>query len=54
VLGSRGGSRGAIGAIAPTKTYESNFIHHDFAQFRKKTFVIKGHFFVYCFVTAVL
>jgi len=32
----RGGSSGAIGAIAPLKTYESNFIHHDFAQFRKE------------------
>jgi len=31
--GLRGGSRGAI---APPKTYESNFIHHDFAQFRKQ------------------
>jgi len=33
---TRGGSRGGIGAIAPPKTYESNFIHNDFAQFRKK------------------
>ena len=33
---SRGGSRGAIGAIAPPKTYESNFIHHDFVQFEKQ------------------
>jgi len=32
----RSGSRGAIGAIAPPKTYESNFIHHDLIQFRKK------------------
>jgi len=32
----RGGSRGAIGAIAPCKTHESNFIHHDFAQFGKQ------------------
>jgi len=24
------------GAIAPPKTYESNFIHHDFVQFRKQ------------------
>jgi len=26
---------GAIGAIAPPKTYESNIFHHDFVQFRK-------------------
>jgi len=25
----------AIGAIAPPKTYESNFFHHDFEQFGK-------------------
>jgi len=35
-LRSRSGSGGAIGAIAPPKTNESNFIHHDFVQFRKK------------------
>ena len=29
-------SKKAIGAIAPTKTYESNFIHHDFVQFGKQ------------------
>jgi len=28
--------RGEIGAIAPPKTYESNFIHHDFVQFGKQ------------------
>ena len=27
---------GAIGAIGPPKTYESNFFHHDFEQFRKQ------------------
>jgi len=27
---------GAIGAIASPKTYESNFIHHDFVQFGKQ------------------
>jgi len=27
---------GAIGAIAPPKTYESNIFHNDFVQFRKK------------------
>jgi len=27
---------GAIGAIAPTKTYKSNFDHHDFEQFKKQ------------------
>jgi len=29
-------SRGAIGTIAPPKTYESNFIHHRFPQFGKE------------------
>jgi len=29
-------SKTAIGAIAPPKTYESNFIHHDFVQFGKQ------------------
>ena len=32
---NRVGSRGAIGAIAPPKTCESNFIHHNFVQFGK-------------------
>jgi len=32
----KSGSRGAIGAIGPPKTYESNFIHHDFVQFGKQ------------------
>jgi len=27
---------GAIGAIAPPKTYESNFFHYDFVRFGKK------------------
>ena len=27
---------GSRGAIAPPKTYESNFIHHDFVQFGKQ------------------
>ena len=31
-LSKRYVSKKAIGAIAPTKTYESNFIHHDFVQ----------------------
>ena len=44
----------AIGAIAPTKTYESNFIHHDFVQFGKQHSQNKGLFAVHCFVTAVL
>jgi len=26
---------GAIGEIAPRKTYESNFMHHNFVQFGK-------------------
>jgi len=30
---TRGGTKGMIGAIAPPKTYESNFFHHDFVQF---------------------
>jgi len=29
-------SEKAIGAIAPSKSYESNFIHHDFVQFGKQ------------------
>jgi len=29
-------SKKAIGAIAPLKTYESNFIRHDFVQFGKQ------------------
>jgi len=32
----RGGSREAIGAIIPPKTYESKDIHHDFVQFAKQ------------------
>jgi len=32
-VGSKGG---AIGEIAPLKSYESNFVHHDFVQLRKK------------------
>ena len=27
---------GAIGAIAPAETYESNFFHEDFVQFGKQ------------------
>jgi len=27
---------GEINAMAPPKIYESNFIHHDFVQFRKQ------------------
>ena len=27
--------KGAIGAIAPPNTYESNFIHHNFVQIGK-------------------
>jgi len=33
---NQGPIQGGIGAIAPPKTYESNFIHNDFVQFRKK------------------
>jgi len=29
-------SKKAIGDIAPPKTYESNFIHHDFVEFGKQ------------------
>jgi len=29
-------SKKAIGAIAPPKTYESKFVHHDFVQFGKQ------------------
>jgi len=32
----QGADPGGKGAIAPPKTYESNFIPHDFAQFRKQ------------------
>jgi len=35
-------SEKAIRAIAPPKTYESNFIHHDFVQFRKHHSQFKG------------
>jgi len=31
----RGGSRGGDWGDRPSKTYESNFIHHDFLQFGK-------------------
>ena len=36
--GSRGGrlGRSRFEAIAPPKTYESNFFHHDFLQFGKR------------------
>jgi len=44
----------AIEAIVPPKTYESNFIHHDFVQFGKTEFMIRSHFAVRCFVTVVL
>jgi len=30
-------SKKAIGAIVPPKTYESNFIHHGFVQFGKRS-----------------
>jgi len=30
----------AIGAIAPTKTYESNFIHQDFFTIRMTAFAV--------------
>jgi len=33
---ARGGSRGGGGAIASSKTWESNFTHHDFVQFGKQ------------------
>ena len=66
----RGGSRGAIRAIDPPKTYESNSIHHDLVQFGKQhiknnseqvfrdirivLLFAIGHSVVHCFVTAVL
>ena len=49
----KGGSRRAIGAIAPPKTYESNFVHHYFVQFEKQHLRIRCHFVVHCFVTGV-
>ena len=36
-ISDRGGSRhGRMGRSPPPKTYESNFFHHNFAQFRKQ------------------
>ena len=35
-------SKKAIGAIAPPKTYESNFILHDFVQFGKQNSQFKA------------
>jgi len=35
-LRSRGGSKGGDWCDHPPKTYESDFIHHDFVQFQKK------------------
>jgi len=35
-LHSGSGSDPGVGAIGATKTYESNFIHHDFLQFGKQ------------------
>jgi len=35
-LSTRFLSKKAIGAIVPPKTYESNFVHHDFVQFGKE------------------
>ena len=35
-------SKKAIGAIASPKTYESNFIHHDFVQFGKQSSQFKA------------
>jgi len=32
----RGGSRGRLVRSSPHKTYQSNFFHHDFEQFRKQ------------------
>jgi len=32
----QGGSRGQLGLSLPPKTYVSNFINHDFVQFRKQ------------------
>jgi len=37
---------------ASTKTYESNFIHHNFVQFGKRHSGCKAVFAVHCFVTA--
>jgi len=45
---------GEIGAIAPPKTYESNFVRHDFEKFGKQHSRYQGHFVVHCFVTKVL
>ena len=40
----RGGSRGTIGWIAPPKTYENNFVRHDFVQFGKQHWRYKDIF----------
>jgi len=35
-------SEKAIEAITPSKTYKSNFIHHDFVQFGKQNSLFKA------------
>jgi len=41
-IGPRGESRWGIGAIIPLKTYEGNFIHHDFVQLSKRNWGYKA------------
>jgi len=52
MTGSDPGER-KIGAIVPPRTYEGNFIQHNFLQIGKQHSP-RGHFVVHCFVTAVL
>jgi len=48
-------SEKAIRAIAPLKTYESNFVHHDFVQFRKHHSQFKGILLpLFCHSSAVM
>jgi len=45
---------GEIAPIAPPKTYESNFFHHNVVQLRKQHSRYKAIFSSNCFVTQVL
>jgi len=54
---------GAIGAIAPPKTYESNFFHYDFVQFGKQhsrykailsSIVLSQQFCEVCFISLTI
>jgi len=47
-------AKGDWGDRPPPKTYESNFIHHDFLQFGKQHSRYNALLDVHCFVTVVL